>query len=276
VSSGPTTISITVDVYPGTAGTVAIDDAAACSYPFVQTFQQTATVKLEAKPAQGYKFAGWNGGIFSSDNPTSFQLSSSMSVTALFSPVTHTITVAVVGGGSTTPEIGGHTYDEGSVVDLTASADKGWKFDSWTGDVANQASATTTVIADTDKQVTAEFSRIMHTLTVNSNYSGRTPLTVGIYQYAEGTTADIAATVEKGWKFDGWIGDVVDHASISTRVVMDSDKTVTANFVRNGLLGGVIGIIAGAVGTGLVAFYVTRPKRNRVGGKDSTPGTAKS
>lgn len=266
---------IVVSVDPGTAGTVAINDVAAGGYPFLQTFQQNDTVKLEAEPAQGYRFAGWSGDISCSDNPTSFQLSSSVRVTAVFLPVTHTITVAVSGSGSTTPEIGGHTYNEGSVVELTASADKGWKFDGWTGDVANQASATTTVMADTDKQVTAEFSRIMHTLTVNSSYGGQTPLTVGIYQYAEGTTADVAAAAEEGWKFDGWTGDVADHASISTKVVMDSDKTVTANFARSGLLGWVIGIIAGAVGAGLVAFYVTKSRRNRAGDKDSTPGTAK-
>jgi hypothetical protein len=276
VSSVPAAInSIIVNVDPRAAGTVAINDAVACGYPFMQTFQRDATIKLEAKPAQGYKFAGWDGDISCSDNPTSFQLSSSVSITALFLPVTHTITVAVSGSGSTTPEIGGHAYNEGSVVGLTASADKGWKFDGWTGDVANQASATTTVIADTDKQVTAEFSRIMHTLTVNSTYSGRTPLTVGTYQYAEGTTVDVAATSENGWKFDCWAGDVVDHASISTKVVMDSDKTVTANFVRDGPPGGVIGIIAGAAGAGLVAFYVTKPRQNRAGDKDSTPGTAK-
>jgi uncharacterized repeat protein (TIGR02543 family) len=100
-------------------------------------------------------------------------------------------------------------------------------------------------------------------------------LTVGIYQYAEGTTADVAAAAGNGWKFDGWTGDVADHASISTKVVMDSDKTVTANFARSGLLGGMIGIIAGAVGAGLVAFYVTKSRRNRTGDKDSAPKTAK-
>ncbi len=328
---------------------MAINDTTWAAFPFAQTFQRNALVKLEAKPAPGYEFTGWSGGISGKDNPVSFPLSSSLTVTASFVPATHivavgvvgsgiiipeagrntytegeminltatpdqgwkfdgwvggvadpasatttvsvdsdkqvtaqfsrvmhSLTIAVTGNGSATPEIGGHTCNEGEVVDLLATPAEGWKFDSWTGDVADPGSLTTTVTADADKQVTAQFSRITHTLTINSRYGGGTPLTVGTYQYDEGTTADVAATVEKGWRFDSWTGDVIDPAASSTKTVMNSDKTVTANFVRSGLSGGVIGIIAGAVGAGLAAFFVTRPKRNQARNADSAPGTAKT
>jgi hypothetical protein len=313
----------------------------------MQTFQQDATIKLEARPAPGYKFTGWSGGISGSQNPISFSLSLSVTVTASFAPatytvavgtagagsttpeagrytynegdvvnltataasgwkfdgwtgdvadpasatttmsvnnneqvtaqfsrVTHSVTIAVAGNGHTTPEIGEHTYSEGDVVSLTASPDKGWKFDSWVGDVANPASETTTVTANTNKQITAQFSPVMHTLTVNSSHGGQTPTTVATYQYAEGTTVEVTAPEEKGWRFDSWTGDVLDRASVGTKVVMDSDKTVTANFVRSGLPLGVIIIIVGAVAAALIAFYATRPKRSKAGNKDSTTGTA--
>lgn len=184
-----------------------------------------------------------------------------MYVTANFSRITHTLTVEASGNGSTTPEIGTHSYDKGSVVTITAIPDKGWELYNWSGDVADHSSSITTVIVDADKIVTAKFSRIMHTLTVNYENSGQNTSTAGPYQYAEGTTVNIVATSERGWKFDSWSGDVADPHSASTTVLVDSDKIVTARFVRAGPDGRVIGIVGGAVGSGLTAFFITRRKK---------------
>ena len=52
-----------------------------------------------------------------------------------------------------------HDYAQGSVVDIVAIADSGWRFDSWTGDVADPSSATTTVTVATDMVVTALFKQ---------------------------------------------------------------------------------------------------------------------
>ena len=73
-------------------------------------------------------------------------------------PVTHTLTMAVIGGGQTDPQVGKHPQPEGSIVIISAIADEGWQFDRWIGDVvADPNSAVTRVTMDGDKTVTAKF-----------------------------------------------------------------------------------------------------------------------
>ena len=72
---------------------------------------------------------------------------------------TYTLTIDVSGEGSTTPEAGIYSYDEGTVVNIVANAASGWKFDSWAGEAANLALAETTVTMDSDKTVAANFSK---------------------------------------------------------------------------------------------------------------------
>jgi len=74
-------------------------------------------------------------------------------------PGTHTLTTSSgVGGSVTQPGEGTFVYDEGTVVNLVATASLGYVFSSWTGDVANWLSATTTVTMDQDQVVVANFS----------------------------------------------------------------------------------------------------------------------
>jgi hypothetical protein len=75
--------------------------------------------------------------------------------------ITHILTLQVNGQGTTIPGVGSHTYTEGSVVNLSAVPEKGWRFINWTGDVAHSNSATTTVTIDTDKTVAANFKKVI-------------------------------------------------------------------------------------------------------------------
>lgn len=80
--------------------------------------------------------------------------------TPTLSPDIYTLTMVVspTGSGSTTPSvIGTHTYDEGTVVAISATPATGYHFDHWSGDVADPNSASTTVTMDADKTVTANF-----------------------------------------------------------------------------------------------------------------------
>jgi len=46
------------------------------------------------------------------------------------------------------------------VVSIASTPDSGWQFDSWTGDVADPDSASTTVAIKSDKTITVNFSQI--------------------------------------------------------------------------------------------------------------------
>lgn len=74
----------------------------------------------------------------------------------------YTLTMAVspTGGGTTNPAVGTHTYEEGTVVSVTATPATGYRFVSWMGNVADANSATTTVTISSDQTVTANFEKI--------------------------------------------------------------------------------------------------------------------
>jgi hypothetical protein len=61
----------------------------------------------------------------------------------LIPPTQYTLTMAVSpqGGGTTDPAVGNHTYNENTVVNISATPTAGYQFVNWTGDVANPNSA---------------------------------------------------------------------------------------------------------------------------------------
>ena len=61
------------------------------------------------------------------------------------------------GSGSTSPTGGIHNCTEGTVVDISATPDKGWQFVNWSGGVADPDSATTIVTLDAYKNLVANF-----------------------------------------------------------------------------------------------------------------------
>ena len=61
-------------------------------------------------------------------------------------------------GGTTEPMVGTHSLGDGQLVTIMAIPASGYRFDFWTGNVADPASATTTVTMNQNQSVTAHFS----------------------------------------------------------------------------------------------------------------------
>jgi len=78
-------------------------------------------------------------------------------------PVQYDLTISSTEGGEvTTPGEGTFTYDAGTVVDLVAEAEEGYRFANWTGDVgtiANVYTASTTITMNDDHLITANFAK---------------------------------------------------------------------------------------------------------------------
>ena len=86
--------------------------------------------------------------------------------------------------------------------------------------------ATINILMDGDKSVCAYFKKKKFTLTIiasNGTVSG-----AGTYN--AGTQVNIQATANTGYQFDHWSGDLSGSANPTT-ILMNSNKTVTANFV---------------------------------------------
>jgi len=115
-----------------------------------------------------------------------------------------TLTIAVLGNGTTTPPVGTYRYVDGSVISITAFPAPGWEFSNWMGDVADNTSAHTTITMNSDKTVMARFTKVANILTIAINGNGSVSPVVGSHVYPFGATVNISAVPDTGWQFVNW------------------------------------------------------------------------
>ena len=82
---------------------------------------------------------------------------------------------------------------------------------------------------DGDKTVTANFSQDGYTLTINIEGSGSVAKDPDQGTYVYGTSVELTAIADPGWTFSHWDDDLTGSTNPDS-IVMDGDKTVTANF----------------------------------------------
>jgi hypothetical protein len=148
------------------------------------------------------------------------------------------ITSSTEGGSVTEPGEGMFTYDEGTMVDLLAEADEGYRFDEWTGDVdtiADVYDAATNVIMDGNYSIIADFVK-QYSLVISSTEGGSV-IEPGedVFTYDEGTVVDLIATPGESYRFVEWTGDVgtiADVHAATTTITVNGDYSITANLVK--------------------------------------------
>ena len=119
----------------------------------------SSSCEVTAIVPKGWSFTDWSDG--STANPRTFIAPSvPTTYTANFSQGTtsYELTAAAnpANGGTVSPASG--SYPSGTVVNLSATANSGYVFTSWTGNVASANSAATTVTMNAAESVTANFS----------------------------------------------------------------------------------------------------------------------
>jgi hypothetical protein len=207
-----------------------------------------SVVSLVATPDTGYRFVDWTGDVdtIASVNAasTTITMNGDYSITANFEELAeYDLTTSSTAGGSVTvPGEGTFTYYDGTVANLVATADSGYYFINWTGEVntiANVNAPTTTVTMDDDYSITASFGQIPSgkaALTTSSTTGGSvTTPGEGAFLYDVGTVANLVATPASGYTFVNWTGDVGTIANFnaaSTTITMNGNYSITANFVR--------------------------------------------
>ncbi len=131
------------------------------------------------------------------------------------------------------------SFAVGTKITLTATADTGSTFTSWTGcDTTSSNSCTVTMTGN--KSVSATFTLNQYTLTVTKSGTGSGTVTSSpagincgddcneIYNY--GTVVTLTATPSTGYAFSSWSGSI-SSTSNPVNLTMDSAKAVTANFI---------------------------------------------
>ena len=128
-------------------------------------------------------------------------------------------------------------YDSGASVQLTANANPGYQFGSWSGDLTGTASPQS-VTMSAPRNVTANFSALPSKFLLSLQASpaaggsiSANPASSDGY-YAAGTVVQLtAAAANCEYQFANWSGDMTGPANPQT-VTMSAPRTVTANFTK--------------------------------------------
>ena len=222
----------------------------------IHTYAKGSSVQISTTPSSGYLFSGWTytGSITfdsASSASTNAHINSDGTITAIFVQIQTGQTYQVnfvlgTGGSSMTPAAGSqNTYPAGSSVPINALANTGYLFSSWTstGTITfdSATSASTNAHIGSVGIITANFAQIQtgqtYQVTFNLGAGGdsMTP-TPGTQSYAAGSSVAVTTIPLIGYQFSGWTsaGTITFDAvtSTSTNAHINSDGTITANFVQ--------------------------------------------
>jgi uncharacterized repeat protein (TIGR02543 family) len=235
VTISPAPVSCTVTTNPSNPSEhqITVDDV---NYTAPQTFTWTpgSTHKLfVSSPQDGtsgtrYVYSSWSDG--GAQTHTVTVPSSSTTYTANFTTqYTLTVSVGSSGGGTVSPS-GTNWYNSSQSVSVTATANAGYSFSNWSGDLSGSTTPAS-ITMNGPKNVVANFTQNQYTLTVSINPSGSGSVSKDpdkpAYLYGEKVT--LTATANAGYVFSGWSGSITGTANPAT-LTINGNKTVTANF----------------------------------------------
>ena len=223
------TFAPTQDLY--TLEVNVVGQGAVTKDPDQATYVPGAEVLLTGIADPGWTFAGWTGDVVSTTNPYTVTMDGSKVVTATFTEDEYTLEVNLVGQGAVTKDPDQATYLFGDVVTLTATADLGWTFAGWSGDVVTVTNPYM-LLMDASKVVTATFTQDEYTLTVNVVGNGAVTKDPDQATYLYGDGVTLTALADAGWTFAGWTGDLTGDTNPDT-ITMDGNKVVTATFTKD-------------------------------------------
>jgi hypothetical protein len=138
-------------------------------------------------------------------------------------PVEYSLTVSAAEGGIVSTE--GGTYEEGTEVSITATANEGYRFIGWEGNDITSESLTITLNSNQTLQALFELIPI-YTLTLTTSEGGTVSSEGGEYQ--EGTEVEVTATPNEGYEFVGWEGS--DETSSELTFSINSDLDLSPIF----------------------------------------------
>ncbi len=186
---------------------------------------------VTAVPDAGYRFTGW-AGDFSGTSPTITidNVTSGMTVTALFEPVSHTVRFLTETGGVLTGETTQEVLHNGNCSQVSASALPGYTFSGWTGDASSHDQTITLSTITRDITVTAGFKVNTYTVTFIAGSNGSITGTP-VQLVPHGSDASpVTAIADAGFFFQGWTGDYSGtELTLQAGPVM-SDMTIRADF----------------------------------------------
>ncbi len=143
------------------------------------------------------------------------------------SVTTYSLNLLTTGYGSVAINPLQAAYAPGTQVILTANSTPVYFFSSWSGNLTGTTNPVT-ITMDSNKTITANFTVKAYTLTINA-VNGTVTKSPNQATYVQGTQVTLTATPNTGYTFTNWSGSI-SSPSNPVYVIMDSNKTITANF----------------------------------------------
>ena len=248
------TATFTLNTYSlsvSTTGSGSISSSPAginCGTDCSERYNYGTRVTLTANPAAGWVFGSW-GDRCLGDVATSCPVTvdADKSVSARFTNITYPLTVIKSGNGNGTVtslpagiDCGStcsFAFGDHSLVNLTAVAATGTTFTGWSG---GGCSGTGVCLVNMGNavNVTATFTLKTFTLTVSKTGGGSissSPAGIScgndcseVYNY--GIRVTLTATPDSGYGFSSWGGRCLGESANVCTVVMDDNKSASANF----------------------------------------------
>ncbi|WP_051189462.1 ice-binding family protein [Daejeonella oryzae] len=127
------------------------------------SYNSGSSVTVTSNPNPGYTFTNWTdkatGVVASTSANYTFVLNANRTLVANFTINTYTLTVNAV-NGNVVKNPNQANYNHGSTVQLTATANAGFVFSSWSGDASGSANPLT-VNMNSNKIITANFTPVL-------------------------------------------------------------------------------------------------------------------
>ena len=206
-------------------------------------FEEGTTTTIRAIPYTGndggynYVFVRWQDN--NTDNPRTITVTENATYTAFFaedssSTPTESYLITVQSNNPTMGSVEGSGYfEEGTSTTIRANPYNGYRFERWQDD-NTQNPRTITVTGNAT--YTAYFAPTQYTITVRSANTVMGTVRGG-GTYNDGTTIDISAIANEGYRFDHW----QDNNTQNPRTItVTGNATYTAYFVATQGIGDVI------------------------------------
>jgi uncharacterized repeat protein (TIGR02543 family) len=196
------------------------------------TVNYGANQAFSITPSTGYHVTGVTVDGGSAGAVTSYtftNVTATHTITATYAINTYALTTisSPIAGGTIS---GAGTYNYGQTPTVSASANAGYIFTGWSGDLTGNTNPTTILMNGT-KTVTANFAQI-YTLTTHIGTGGSSiTLNPPGGTYTSGTSVTVTANPSSGYMFGSWTDDLTGTSNPTT-ITMNSNKNITANFIR--------------------------------------------
>jgi hypothetical protein len=209
-----------------------------------QLLQIGQTYTLTVRPAVGWTFANWSGGVSGNSPTLSFVMRPNLVIVANFVEQggggfqPDQLTLVINGNGAVAGATNGQVLQIGSNYTLVATAGAGWAFANWSGGVSGNSStlnfvmqSNLVVVANFVEQGGTGFQSDQLTLAIEGDGTVAGATNGQFLQI--GSNYTLVATAAEGWIFANWSGGVSENAT-TLDFIMRSNLVIIATFVPEG------------------------------------------